>query len=123
MSTPTFVYFPVGATGESIRQLLAHAKVKYIDERIMPADWPARKPLAMGNSLPNWIENGQTMNESQAILRYLGHKHGYYPKDELAAWKADCIVGKIQPLYPKINPTFMFGKPDDAHFDLYIKVW
>jgi glutathione S-transferase len=35
------------------------------------------------------------MNESKAILRYLGATYGYYPKDPYWAWVTDSAVEKV----------------------------
>ena len=35
------------------------------------------------------------MNESKAILRYLGATYGYYPKDPYWAWLADSTVDTV----------------------------
>ena len=75
----TLHYFDVYSRGEQIRLLLSHANVNYTDRRIQIADWPNIKPTMPGNQLPVWESNGKMMNETSAVLRYLGKLYGYYP--------------------------------------------
>jgi hypothetical protein len=88
----TLVYFDIDGRASPLRMLLSHAKVKWEDDRIKGADWGIRKSEMLGGSVPNWIEGNVRMNETESLLRYFGMKWGYYPKDELEAWKADSIV-------------------------------
>ena len=61
---PKLIYFDAYARGESIRILLSHAKVSFIDERVSFPDWPARKASGElpGNQMPAWVENGKYYN-------------------------------------------------------------
>ena len=40
-------------------------------------DWPKHPVKKAGGQLPVWVEGDEKMNESCAILRYLGSKYGY----------------------------------------------
>ena len=61
------------------------------------------------------------MNESCAILRYLGSKYGYTPIDPLNAWMSDVIIDMCSSLYCKLNHSFTSGKDDEAHNKLYVE--
>jgi len=39
--------------------------------------------------------NGKFFAQTNAILRFLGTKHGYYPVDPIEAWKADSIIDSL----------------------------
>jgi len=55
---PTLIYFDAYGRAESIRILLSHAKVDYIDQRIGFSDWPALKKTMPNEQIPVWIEKG-----------------------------------------------------------------
>ena len=103
----TLVYFDMSGRAAPIRMMLDHKKVKYEDKRIDQATFKAGKEKGDWGSLPVWIENGQTMNETKALVRYLGTVHGYYPKDAVMQWQADVWVDYAPTLLTKIGP-FMF---------------
>ena len=89
-------YFGVHGRTRPCRMLLDHAKVKYEDCRVTPEIFAELKTSKGITGLPIWEEgNGMCMNESKALLRYLATCNGYYPKDPVTAWKADCIVDKF----------------------------
>ena len=63
-----------------------------------------------GNGVvPVWTQDKKEYQESRAILRFLGAQHGYYPKNDLHAWKADAIVDYISEWLPKINKPLVEG--------------
>ena len=47
------------------------------------------------------------MNESSAILRYVGSKYGYTPSDPMNAWMSDVIIDLCSSLGSKLNPPFL----------------
>ena len=53
------------------------------------------------------------LNESTAILRYLGKHYGYYPSDAHEAWYADSLVDYSNDFLGKTYPIIMNGKFDD----------
>ncbi|XP_075551103.1 glutathione S-transferase Mu 2-like [Dermacentor variabilis] len=85
-------YWDIRGIGEPIRYMLAHAGVPYEDKRYGFGDGPEpsmdewlavkyKLDLDFPN-LPYIIDGDVRMTHSQAILRYLGRKHGLAPKDE-----------------------------------------
>ncbi|KAH7948406.1 hypothetical protein HPB52_021973 [Rhipicephalus sanguineus] len=85
-------YWDIRGLAEPIRYLLAHAGVPYEDKRYGFGDGPEptrdewlavkyKLDLDFPN-LPYIIDGDVRMTQSQAILRYLGRKHGLAPKDE-----------------------------------------
>ena len=69
-------------------------------------DWPKHPVKKAGGQLPVWVEGDEKMNESCAILRYLGSKYGYTPIDPLNAWMSDVIIDMCSSLYCKLNHSF-----------------
>ena len=40
--------------------------------------------------------DGKHLVQSWAILRFLGRKYGYYPKEAELAWKIDSIIDAVE---------------------------
>ena len=83
-------YFDVYGRAEPFRFLLWHAKAEYEDVRIAREDWPKFKEehaadLEFGQ-VPVLEVDGVFHSQSNAILRYLGNRFGYYPTDAYQSW-------------------------------------
>ena len=61
------------------------------------------------------------MNESKSILRYLGAKYGYYPKDTYEAWLVDSTVDKVAEKLSDFYHDAMERKFDEAALKSYIE--
>ena len=68
------VYFDVYARAESIRMLLSHARVQYVDERLDEVKFAQKKEEGElpNGQVPIWVQQGQTFTETRSILRMLG---------------------------------------------------
>lgn len=88
--------------------LLAHSKVKWIDEIIKGDEFYPRKLAGEfpNGQLPVLVHNGRYYNESMAILRFLGKKFGYYPVNGDDAWYVDATVDYVNDYLQKTYPTF-----------------
>lgn len=111
MSAGKLYYFEFYGRGESCRMVLNHKKVKFEDCRLKQEQWDNEmKPKYPGKGLPMWIEkDGMPMNESKALLRYLGTVHGYYPKDAKLAWACDKMVDNWEPMVDSVGGPLAFG--------------
>mmetsp|Transcript_5757 Transcript_5757/g.6614 ORF Transcript_5757/g.6614 Transcript_5757/m.6614 type:complete len:214 (+) Transcript_5757:140-781(+) len=85
-------YFPLYGVGEQIRMLLAHAKVEYDNEMPTGDSWKEFKPNCPNGQMPVLEVDGKMLHQSQAIMRFLGKQHGYYPSDAMAAFAVDAAV-------------------------------
>ena len=88
-------YFGLYGRAEMSRMLLAHAKADWEDERLTQEEFGAKKAAGEypNGQVPILYHNGKQMNESVAILRYLGKKLGYYPADDdELCWSADATI-------------------------------
>ena len=117
------VYFPVYARGEAIRMLCHHANLAFKDERVTFEEFGARK--AAGEfpvgQVPVWCENGKMFNQSCAILRMLGQRHGYYAQEPERMWLIDSAVDTSMDFLSKLYPTQMSKeKQDDLTHKTYI---
>ena len=115
MSDIKVIYFGVYGRAEFIRMLLTHAKVNFEDERLDFAAFGARKAAGEfpNGQIPVVVHNGKMLNESTAILRYLGKHFGYYPADAHEAWYADSLVDYSNDLIGKTYPNIMNKKFDE----------
>ena len=85
-----FSYFNLMARGEGIRMALVHSKTDFEDNRVEFADWPTLKATIPSGQMPVLEVDGQVLNQSVPILRFIGAKNGYYNvSDPMAAYKAD----------------------------------
>ena len=109
MSDIKVIYFGVYGRVEFIRMLLTHAKVSFEDERLDGPAFGARKAAGEfpNGQLPVVVHNGKMLNESTAILRYLGKHFGYYPTDPHEAWYADSLVDYSNDFIGKTYPSIM----------------
>ena len=79
---------------EAIRMLLAHAKADWENVNHDRDEYKAIKEsgrLEFGQ-LPVIEVDGKLFSQSQAILRSLGIKYGYYPSDPYQAYLADSML-------------------------------
>jgi len=86
------IYFGVYGRGESTRMALTHAKVAFEDDRLSFESFGPRKAAGEfpNGQLPCLVHDGKYLNESLAILRFVGHKFGYYPFENAHdAWYVD----------------------------------
>jgi len=118
MAKPQLTYFDgVGGRAEPIRLVLKIAGVDFEDEKISMAalndpdsDYAQRKvagefcPLAVsGGGLPVYKEymtedrsESKTRYETNAVLRYLGARHGFYSSDPAVMWEIDMVLEKVE---------------------------
>ena len=102
-------YFDIYGRAESIRFLLAHAKVEY--ENVLINGEVLQKLKAEGKlefgQVPLFeTEDGKLLVQSWAILRFLGRKYGYYPEDPETAWKIDSTIDAVEDY---LNAYFKFN--------------
>ena len=109
------VYFDLHGRAAAIRMLLAHAEVEFEDERVSFEQWGELKAAGKYKGLPVWEENDKCFNESKALLRFLGTRHGYYPEDVNVAWQCDALVDYFPSAFEKFNKHYLAGVfPDEA---------
>ena len=68
--------------GEPIRMLLSHANIPFENYELTQEEWPSFKPTTPGGILPILEYEGKVYDQTNAILRYLRGKFGYYPKHD-----------------------------------------
>lgn len=88
----TVHYFDGCGRAEALRMMLNHAGVEFEDHRFGFDTWPSLKAGMAGNSVPN-IEypDGTKIGATNAMMRMVGAKHGYYPEDPMQAYQCDFL--------------------------------
>ena len=89
-------YFDIYGKGEQIRMLLSHAKVAFEDVRLTEESFKELKtsgtPHLEFGQLPALEVDGKFYFQTQAIVRMLGKKYGYYPEDAQLAYQVDSVI-------------------------------
>ena len=107
-----FYYFGVYARGEPTRLLLNHAKVDFENVMFGMEDWPNHKPNMPNGQVPCLeTSDGKKMGQSVSIVRFLGAKYGYYPKDPMEAYETDALCDAAQDVMAKVYLP-IFGPAD-----------
>ena len=96
------VYFDAYGYAEPVRIALTLGKVEFEDVRLQREDWPKYKAdhadeLEFGQ-VPVLYHDGKQINQSAAILRYVGHVTGTYPTDAFTAWRVDSFIDAFRDL-------------------------
>ena len=79
---------------------------KWSDKRIPEEEFAERKVAGEfpNGQLPVLVYKGKYLNESLAILRFLGKQFGFYPADHLEAWQVDALVDYTNDFIGKLYP-------------------
>ena len=57
------------------------------------------------------LQDGTKLAESEAIIRYLGMQHGYYPKDPMEAYRCDEMLETVRDVVGNIYKPFFINDP------------
>ena len=108
-------YFDIGVRADAIRALLFIANVEYENELIGMQQWGEMKAAGVSEfgGLPIWTEDGRSMGQCNAVLTFLGRRHGYYSDDPMIAYNIDSLLDFIEDIIEKygkyILPKAMMG--------------
>ena len=112
-SKPIFTYFDLYGRGEACRMALVHSKTEFEDNRVGGATWAAFKASGKCNNgqVPVLEVDGKCLNQSAAILRFIGSQTGAYnTSDPFAMWAADVVIDTCSD-FEKSAPKNDEGKP------------
>ncbi|XP_066998890.1 glutathione S-transferase [Anabrus simplex] len=85
-------YFNAKALAEPIRFLFAYGGLEFEDVRISTKDWPNHKSSFPYGKVPTLEVDGQIIDQSKAIGRYLAKKVGLMGKDDWEDLLIDSVV-------------------------------
>jgi len=107
MSKPKLTYFDAPVSrGEECRLAFAIAGVDFEDNRVKRDEWPTLKPKTPFGSLPTLEYPGQpVLAQSNALLAFIGRRHGVHPKDEFQAQRHEAIMQYCEDLRAQVAPT------------------
>lgn len=78
-------YFDTAGRAEALRLACAVGELEFEDFRFAHDQWPALKSNYVTGTVPAIsFDNGETYNESLALLIFICHKCGMFPADSLA---------------------------------------
>lgn len=101
----TLTYFPLPGRGEAARLALSIAGANFKDERIVFAEWSAKKPTTPFGSMPILtLADGTVITQQRAILRYIGRVQGsLYPTDPKEAARVDQVMDVLEDITTTVN--------------------
>ena len=96
----TLSYFELYGKAEAIRMLLVYSKTPFTDNRFEIhgeafQTFKASSKCANGQ-VPVQEVGDKCLNQSNAILRFLGKQQGYYGPDPFEEWFADAVLDTIE---------------------------
>jgi len=91
-------YFNARARAETIRLIFVYAGQKYEDCRIEFQDWPNRKKDFKHGQVPVLDIDDEQLNQSVAIIHYLGTQFGLVGKTPLDAAKCHAAIENLREL-------------------------
>ncbi|RUS87281.1 hypothetical protein EGW08_004961 [Elysia chlorotica] len=95
------VYFDARGRAELLRLILHQSGVKFEDQRVTFADWPALKPKMPFSSLPFLEIDGKAYNESMCLCRFAARRHNLIGKTDVDALYVDQILTQSDELRTK----------------------
>ncbi|XP_023646292.2 glutathione S-transferase P-like [Paramormyrops kingsleyae] len=99
----TITYFPVRGRCSAMKMLMSDHGQQWKDINVSYEDWmkgDIKKTLTFGQ-LPKFEDGSLVLFQSNAILRYLGRKHGAYGKDDAECALIDMMNDSIEDLRVK----------------------
>jgi glutathione S-transferase len=101
----TYFDFP-GSRGEEVRLALAIAGVEFDDNRIDRETLRNLKPDLPFGTIPTLEVPGHgTIGQTNAILRFIGRRHGLHPEEPFEAARHDSLMDAAEELRSRIMPT------------------
>jgi len=112
-STPVLTYFDLYGRGEAIRLTLTHSNTEFEDNRVTGDAWAAFKASdkCRSGQVPVLEVGGRCLNQSEAIVRFVGSQTGAYDtSDPFAMWAADAVINTCSD-FEKSAPKNAEGRP------------
>lgn len=107
------LYFNGRGRAETIRMVFAAAGQKFEDNRIEFADWPAKKKQLRFGQVPLLHIDDQELNQSVAIIHYLGQQFGLAGKTPLDAAKCHALLENFRDFWTQFSRRVMSEKDQE----------
>ncbi|XP_053307173.1 glutathione S-transferase P 1-like [Spea bombifrons] len=105
-------YFPIRGRAEPIRLLLADQGAKWTEDEVQLSDWFSGKndlkKNAVFGQLPRFQDEDFVLYQSNAILRYLGRKHGLVGSNEKESALIDMVNDGVEDLRLKYSRLIFY---------------
>lgn len=113
MSEITLHYFNLHARGEAIRMIFHYHGVQFNERSITFEEWPAMKTTGFSEfaQLPVLEIDGERLVQSQAIVRYICQKYGYYPSDPKKIYQVESLCDLKEDFFRSLVPLICHGDP------------
>lgn len=107
MTKPKLSYFDAPVSrGEECRLALHLAGVDFEDNRLSRDAWMALKPTTPFGQVPVLEMPGQPpLAQSNAILTFVGRRHGLHPKDDFEAARHEAMMAHVEDLRALVTAT------------------
>ncbi|MGC4070611.1 MAG: glutathione S-transferase family protein [Polyangiaceae bacterium] len=131
MAKPRLHYFDAPVSrGEECRLALHISGIDFEDVRIQRQDWPQIKPTMPFGSVPVLeIPGKPALAQSNAILVFVGRKHGLHPTDPFEAAQHEALMAHVEDLRAAVSPTIRIAdegakkKAREALVESYLPQW
>lgn len=110
-TTLTYFDFP-GGRGEDCRIALHLAGIEWEDDRVKGSEWPERKAGTPWGGLPVLSVDGKLIGQSNAILTFVGRKHGLHPADPWEAARHEAILSACEQFRGLMTASLREKDPD-----------
>ncbi len=101
-----------GGRGEPIRLALHIGDIDFEDQRVPVKEWPAIKAQMPFRALPTMTVDGETLTQSNTILRFAGQLAGLIPSDLVESMQCDEILDAIEDIGTQVVATFFMSDED-----------
>nr|XP_022903056.1 glutathione S-transferase-like [Onthophagus taurus] len=95
-------YFDIPARGEPIRLLLVYGGEDFENDKVDVRKWPEIKQTLTFGQVPVYEENGHIINQTTAIIRYLGRKYKLGGNTEWESLEIDSVADNYIDFQQKI---------------------
>jgi len=109
-------YFNIHGRGEPIRALLHYKHANFTDEVITLAEWGELKKSGdfPNGQLPILEVDGYRMNQGDAILQFLGSRHGLLVHDAMGRYLICYYLAAMEDLFQVFYNKYIFVRDEEA---------
>jgi len=108
-------YFNIHGRGEPIRALLHYKQANFADEVITFEEWPSLKKSGdfPNAQLPVLEVDGYRMNQEDAILQFLGSRHGLLVHDAIGRYLIGYYLAATEDIFKVLYGKYLFSQDEE----------